>query len=75
MLNPLITCQRPSCHSQSAVERFLKVNEVVKELMLVWQVFLNHNSAVEDLFHCALPSSKSSLLVCQQFLGLTFKSI
>ncbi|KAH3880381.1 hypothetical protein DPMN_004295 [Dreissena polymorpha] len=58
-----------------AVESFLKVNEVMKEPMLVLQVFLNDDSTVEDLFHCAPPSSESRLLIGQQFLGLTFQYI
>ena len=57
------------------VESFLKVNEVVDELTLVLQVLLNDDSAVEDLFHCASPSSKSCLLFDQLFLGLTLQLI
>ncbi|KAH3897920.1 hypothetical protein DPMN_022116 [Dreissena polymorpha] len=58
-----------------AVESFLIFNEVGEELTLVLQVFLNDDSAVEDLFHCAPPSSESSLVFGQQFIGLTFESI
>ncbi|KAH3775638.1 hypothetical protein DPMN_177044 [Dreissena polymorpha] len=58
-----------------AVEISLKVNEVVEELALILQVFLNDDSAVEDLCHCALPSSESSLLFDQQFLCLTIQMI
>ncbi|KAH3768232.1 hypothetical protein DPMN_169444 [Dreissena polymorpha] len=50
-----------------AVESFLKVNEVVEELALVWQLFLNDDSAVEDLFHFAPPSFESSILFNLQF--------
>ncbi|KAH3887248.1 hypothetical protein DPMN_011264 [Dreissena polymorpha] len=39
------------------------------------QVFLNNDSANEDLFHCAPPSSECSLLFGKQFLGLTLQSI
>ncbi|KAH3690058.1 hypothetical protein DPMN_155354 [Dreissena polymorpha] len=38
-------------------------------------MFLNDDSEVEDLFHCAPPSSESSLFFGQQFLGLTLQSI
>ncbi|KAH3691910.1 hypothetical protein DPMN_192454 [Dreissena polymorpha] len=48
-----------------AVESFLKVNEVVKEFTMVLLVFLNDDSAVENVFHCASPSSESSLLFDQ----------
>ena len=59
-----------------AVERFLKVNEVVEELKLVLQVFLYDDSVeVEDLFYCATFSSESSLLFRQQFLNHTFQSV
>ncbi|KAH3786342.1 hypothetical protein DPMN_164449 [Dreissena polymorpha] len=54
-----------------AVESFPKVNKFVDELTLVLQLFLNDDSAVEDLFHFAPPSSESSLLFGQQFLSLT----
>ncbi|KAH3835937.1 hypothetical protein DPMN_109306 [Dreissena polymorpha] len=39
------------------------------------QEFLNDDSAVKDMFHCAPPSSESNLLFSLQFLGLTFQSI
>ncbi|KAH3887365.1 hypothetical protein DPMN_011381 [Dreissena polymorpha] len=52
-----------------------KFNEVVEEATLVLQVFLNNESAVEDLFYCAPPCSKSSRLFGQQFHGHTFQSI
>ncbi|KAH3691908.1 hypothetical protein DPMN_192451 [Dreissena polymorpha] len=48
-----------------AVESFLKVNEVVEEFTMVLQLFFNNNSAVENLFQCAPPSSESSLLYYQ----------
>ncbi|KAH3860572.1 hypothetical protein DPMN_023476 [Dreissena polymorpha] len=48
-----------------AVERFLKVNAVVEEFISVLQVFLNDDSAVDNLFQCAPPSSESSLLFDQ----------
>ncbi|KAH3714768.1 hypothetical protein DPMN_057468 [Dreissena polymorpha] len=57
------------------VEIFFEVGVVVEELLLVLQVFLNDDFAVEDMFQCGLPSSESSLLFCQQFLGLTFPSV
>ncbi|KAH3777320.1 hypothetical protein DPMN_178760 [Dreissena polymorpha] len=44
-----------------AFERFLKVDEVEEELTLVLQVFLNIESAVEDLWHCFPFSPESSL--------------
>ncbi|KAH3789608.1 hypothetical protein DPMN_167793 [Dreissena polymorpha] len=56
-----------------AVESILKVNEVVEELTLVLHVFLNDNSAVEDMFHCVPPSFESSLLFGHQFISLTFQ--
>ncbi|KAH3694208.1 hypothetical protein DPMN_083813 [Dreissena polymorpha] len=52
-----------------AVESFLKVGEVMKELTLVLQVFLNDESSVEDPFHYVPPS----LLFPQLFLRLTLK--
>ncbi|KAH3811376.1 hypothetical protein DPMN_139787 [Dreissena polymorpha] len=52
-----------------------KVDNVVEEVTLVLQVLLNYDSAVEDLLHCASPSSKSTLRFDHQFLGLTFQSI
>ncbi|KAH3724427.1 hypothetical protein DPMN_050243 [Dreissena polymorpha] len=52
-----------------AVESFLKVDEVGEEFTLLLQVFLN--DSVEDMFHCAPPSSKSSL----PFLCRTLQSI
>ncbi|KAH3866016.1 hypothetical protein DPMN_029067 [Dreissena polymorpha] len=55
-----------------AVESFLKVNKVVKQVTLLLQVFFNYDYAVDDLFHCAPSSSESSLLIGQQFLGFTF---
>ncbi|KAH3822284.1 hypothetical protein DPMN_124058 [Dreissena polymorpha] len=58
-----------------AVESFLQVNAVVEEVMLVLQVLFNDDSAVEDPFHCAPPSSESSLLLSQQLLGITIQSI
>ncbi|KAH3860575.1 hypothetical protein DPMN_023482 [Dreissena polymorpha] len=48
-----------------AVESFLKVNEVVEEFISVLQVFLNDDTAVDNLCHCAPPSSESSLLFDQ----------
>ncbi|KAH3856319.1 hypothetical protein DPMN_098905 [Dreissena polymorpha] len=56
---------------QQAVERFLKVDKVVEYLTLALKVFLNDDSAVEDLFHC----SESSIIFRQQFLGFTFQSV
>ncbi|KAH3819288.1 hypothetical protein DPMN_121022 [Dreissena polymorpha] len=56
-----------------AVESFLQVTEAVEELTLVLQVFPNDDSAVEDLFHCAPPSSESTLHFDQQFTGYTFQ--
>ncbi|KAH3836275.1 hypothetical protein DPMN_109645 [Dreissena polymorpha] len=47
----------------------------MEELTLVLHVFLNDDSAVEDLFHFAQPSSESSLLFDNSFLGLSFPSI
>ncbi|KAH3789692.1 hypothetical protein DPMN_167878 [Dreissena polymorpha] len=44
------------------VESFLNINEVMEKLTLVLQVCLNYDSADEDQFQCAPPSSKSSLL-------------
>ncbi|KAH3781175.1 hypothetical protein DPMN_159001 [Dreissena polymorpha] len=58
-----------------AVESFLKVDKVVKELTLVLQLFLNDDSATGDLFHCTKPNSESILLFDWLFLGLTFKLI
>ncbi|KAH3804363.1 hypothetical protein DPMN_132647 [Dreissena polymorpha] len=58
-----------------AVASFLQVDEGVEELSLVSQEFLNYDTAVADLFQCAPPSSESSLLFGQRFLGLTFQSI
>ncbi|KAH3808084.1 hypothetical protein DPMN_136434 [Dreissena polymorpha] len=46
-----------------AVESFLKVYDVVEEVTLVLQVYLNDDSAVDYLFHCAPSSSDSSLLL------------
>ncbi|KAH3815051.1 hypothetical protein DPMN_143570 [Dreissena polymorpha] len=54
---------------------FLKVNEVVEEVTLVLQVFLDDYCAVEDLLHCTPPSSECSLPFGQQFLSLNFQSI
>ncbi|KAH3741355.1 hypothetical protein DPMN_048080 [Dreissena polymorpha] len=48
-----------------AVESLLEVNNVVEEVMLMKQVFLTYDSSVEDLFHCSLSSSESSLLFGQ----------
>ncbi|KAH3795104.1 hypothetical protein DPMN_148649 [Dreissena polymorpha] len=58
-----------------AVQRVLKVDEVVEEVKLLLRVFLNENFEVNDLFHCAQSCSKSNLLFRQQFLGLTFQSV
>ncbi|KAH3736631.1 hypothetical protein DPMN_043203 [Dreissena polymorpha] len=58
-----------------AVEIFLKIDEFVEELMFVVQVFLNYDSAYEDLLHCSLPRSASSLLFGQQLPGLSVDSI
>ncbi|KAH3843498.1 hypothetical protein DPMN_117017 [Dreissena polymorpha] len=60
---------------RESVESFLKVSEVFEERTLVLQVFLNDDYAVDDLFNYSPPSSESSLLFSQQFLGLTFYSI
>ncbi|KAH3769266.1 hypothetical protein DPMN_170516 [Dreissena polymorpha] len=57
-----------------AVKSCLKVNQVVLELLLVLHVFLNDDSAVEDLFHCAPLSSESRLLFGKKCLGHTFQS-
>ncbi|KAH3827930.1 hypothetical protein DPMN_129876 [Dreissena polymorpha] len=40
------------------------VDEVVEELALVLQLFLNYAPAVDHLFQCAPPSSETSLLFC-----------
>ncbi|KAH3821412.1 hypothetical protein DPMN_123176 [Dreissena polymorpha] len=45
-----------------AAESIFKINEVVEELTLVLEVFLNDDSAVEDLFYFAPPSSETNLL-------------
>ncbi|KAH3870746.1 hypothetical protein DPMN_033936 [Dreissena polymorpha] len=37
-------------------------------------LILKHDSAFEDLFHWALPSSESSLRFGHKFLGLSFRS-
>ncbi|KAH3748935.1 hypothetical protein DPMN_183424 [Dreissena polymorpha] len=58
-----------------AVENFFKVDEVVEEHMLVFQIFLNDDSAVECLLYFAPPSSESSLLFSHQYLGLIFQSV
>ncbi|KAH3838934.1 hypothetical protein DPMN_112351 [Dreissena polymorpha] len=58
-----------------ACESFLNVIEVLKEVTLVLQVFLNDDSALEGLFYCAPPSSESCLPFGQQLIGLTFQSI
>ncbi|KAH3710382.1 hypothetical protein DPMN_069860 [Dreissena polymorpha] len=56
----------------SGVEIFFKVDEIVEQLTLVLQVFINDASAVKDQFHYAPPSSESSPLFCHQIFGLTF---
>ncbi|KAH3786349.1 hypothetical protein DPMN_164456 [Dreissena polymorpha] len=50
-----------------AIESFRKGNEVMEELTLVLQMFLNDDSAVEDLLHCA-PSSSESCPLPEIFL-------
>ncbi|KAH3692742.1 hypothetical protein DPMN_193896 [Dreissena polymorpha] len=73
MLNPLITCQRPSCHKLS--KAFLKPMKLWRRLRWCCRCFCNNNHAVKDLFNCTPHSSESSLLFGQQFIGLTFHSI
>ena len=43
----------------NSIDALLEVTEVVKEVTLVLNVFLNDASAVQDQFHC-MPSSASS---------------
>ncbi|KAH3851732.1 hypothetical protein DPMN_094216 [Dreissena polymorpha] len=46
---------------------------VVKEITIVFQVFLKYDHAVaKHMFHCTPPSPDSSIPYRQQFLGLTF---
>ncbi|KAH3860184.1 hypothetical protein DPMN_023076 [Dreissena polymorpha] len=59
----------------NAIESFLRVHEVVEELTFVLRVFLDFDSAVDDLFHFAPLSCQSSLLFGKQFMCLTFQSI
>ena len=43
------------------IECFLEVNEIVEQVPLVFQMFLNEDPTVEDLFHCAPSGSKTCL--------------
>ena len=65
----------PKAIMTHTVESFLKVNKVVEVVTFVYKMFFKDFSAVEDQIQCAPPSSESSLLLGQQFLGLTFQSI
>ncbi|KAH3849813.1 hypothetical protein DPMN_092217 [Dreissena polymorpha] len=53
-----------------AVKSVFEVVAVVEELTLELHVFFNGDFAVEDMFHCASPSFKCSLLFHQQYLCL-----
>ncbi|KAH3697694.1 hypothetical protein DPMN_085200 [Dreissena polymorpha] len=55
-----------------AFESILEVDEIVEELMLVMQVFLYDDSAVENLISCALPSSESACSSASSFSVFLF---
>ena len=58
-----------------SVECLLEVDEVVKQVALVLEVFLSQHSAIEDLFHSASPSSKSCLFFCEQLFCDWFQAV
>lgn len=54
-VDSMITFQNASCHTWSNLE--LKI--IMEEVPLVLKIFLDEEHTVEDLFHCALSSTKT----------------
>ena len=58
-----------------SVESLLEIDEVVVEVLLVFDVLLYEETAVEDLLDSASLCSKARLLFCQQFFRLRLQSL
>ena len=59
----------------NSVKSFLEVDEVVEQILLVFEVFLHQDVAVKDLFHSASLGPETCLFFGEKFFGTGLEAV